>query len=166
MVSRNLEDNFNMKLGADYFLTRKTTIGFVSTGLINPEKNWSDNKSYLKDANGVTDSIVLAESSTTNKWKNGTLNLNFRHQFDSTGRELTADPDYASYSSGGNQTFITSTLTPDIGTILDDQKLRGFFAGSYRLLCSQADYVQQAFKGKLKTGVKSSYVTTRHAANC
>lgn len=165
MVSRSLEDNFNMKLGADYYLTRKTTIGLVSTGLINPEKNWSNNKSYLMDAQGVTDSVVLAESSTTNKWKNGTLNLNFRHQFDSAGREITADLDYASYSSGGNQVFVTSTLTPDMATILDDQQLRGYLPVHIDIYAAKADYVQNAFKGKLETGVKSSFVTTKNAAN-
>jgi outer membrane receptor protein involved in Fe transport len=162
---RSLEDNFNMKLGADYYLSKKTTIGFVSTGLINPENFSSNNKSYLMDAKGVTDSIVMATSNTTNKWKNGTLNFNFRHQFDSTGRELTADLDYATYSSAGNQIFQTETLTPDMGTVLDEEKLRGYLPVNIDIYAAKVDYVQNLWKGKLETGLKSSFVTTENAAN-
>ena len=162
---RNLEDNYNMKLGADYYLSKKTTIGFVSTGLINPETFSSNNKSYLMDAKGITDSVVMATSNTTNKWKNGTLNLNFRHQFDSTGRELTADLDYATYSSAGNQIFETETLTPDMGTVLDEEKLRGYLPVNIDIYAAKVDYAQNLWKGKMEAGLKSSFVTTENAAN-
>ena len=50
--------NNNLKLGMDYFMTKKTTIGFVASGFVSNEKQQNENTSYLKDANGQVDSIV------------------------------------------------------------------------------------------------------------
>ena len=74
----------------DYFASKKTTLGFVASGFIDNENQLNYNTSYLKNASNEVDSIVNSTSDGNNKWKNGNLNLNFRHEFDSTGRELTA----------------------------------------------------------------------------
>ncbi len=162
---RNIEDNYNMKLGADYMISKKTTIGVVTTGLINPEQFHSTNKSYLMDPDGQTDSIVIATNKNLNTWKNATVNLNLRHQFDSTGREITADLDYATYASTTNQQFLSSTLTPDMNTTLNDQKLRGDLPVHIDIYTAKMDYNQNVLKGKFETGLKTSYVSTRNAAN-
>src|SRR5207344_2620837 len=96
---RSMSDNYSLKLGADYFLSNKTTIGVVTTGLRNPEDFKSSGLSFLMNGAGQTDSIVQASTNNTNTWKNGTVNLNLRHRFDSTGKEFTADLDYATYAS-------------------------------------------------------------------
>jgi len=162
---RNMEDNFNMKVGADYFLSKKTTVGFVATGLINPEDFSSYNKSFLMDAKGKTDSIVIATSQNNNTWRNGTLNFNLKHQFDSTGRELTADLDYATYSAGTDQIFNTTTYDPGMTSVLSESKLRGYLPVDISIYAAKMDYTQKLGKGKLETGLKSSYVVTENAAN-
>jgi len=94
---RNENQFSNLKIGADYFVNKKTTLGIVTSGFINPGTFSSKSLSYLKNAGNVVDSIVYAESAQDKNWKNGTVNLNFRHQFDSTGREITSDLDYITY---------------------------------------------------------------------
>ncbi|HEX6179742.1 MAG TPA: TonB-dependent receptor, partial [Chitinophagaceae bacterium] len=61
MKRRNM--NNNLKLGMDYYLNKKTTLGIVFSGFYNPSSQVGDNTSYLKDPHGLTDSIVRA---TTN----------------------------------------------------------------------------------------------------
>jgi len=162
---RNQSDNFNMKLGADYFLSKKTTIGFVTTGLLNPERFSSFNQSFLKDGNAITDSVVLATTKLENTWKNGTANLNFRHQFDSTGRELTGDLDFATYTSANDQIFNTATMDPDMINTLNASVLRGYLPVNIKIYAAKLDYAQTLGKAKLESGVKASYVTTTNAAN-
>lgn len=162
---RNIEDNFNMKLGADYYISKKTTIGVVTTGLINPEEFSSVNMSYLMDPARHTDSVVIATNKNVVNWKNGTANVNFRHVFDSMGRELTADLDYARYAAVTDQRFVSSTYLPDMTTLLNEQKLRGDLPVGINIYAAKLDYTQNLWKGKLETGLKSSYVTTGNAAN-
>jgi len=161
---RNQSDNYIMKMGVDYYLSKKTTLGIITTGLINPEKFSSKSTSYLKDGESNVDSIVYAESNNYNKWKNSTLNLNLRHQFDSTGREISSDLDYASYTSTSSMDFINTTFDPE-WTQINQSRLRGDLPVHIDIYSAKVDYSQNLFKGKLETGIKTSYVSTNNAAN-
>ncbi len=76
------------------------------------ETNQSQSYITLKNANDVTDSLVQSFGHIHGIWTNGTVNLNFRRQFDSTGRELTADADYIYYKSTSDQLFRELYLQP------------------------------------------------------
>lgn len=162
---RNENQFSNMKLGADYFVTKKTTLGFVTSGFINPGKFNSRSTSFLKNASEITDSIVYAESHQKQNWKNGSVNLNFRHQFDSTGRELTSDFDYVTYRSSQNQNFSNTTYNPD-WSLKHVETLRGDLPVNVDIYSAKVDYTQSIGKeAKLEAGVKSSYVSTDNHAN-
>jgi hypothetical protein len=162
---RNQNQFTNLKMGADYFVSKKTTLGIVASGFINPAKFGSKNTSYLKDANNVVDSIVYAQSNQKENWKNGSLNLNFRHQFDSTGREITSDVDYITYKSASAQNFFNSTYHPD-WTPSHTETLRGDLPVKVNIYSAKVDYTQSIGKeAKLEAGVKSSYVKTDNDAN-
>jgi iron complex outermembrane recepter protein len=83
-VMRQRRMNNNLKFGMDYNLTKKTTVGFVVSGFYNPESTTGRNTSYLKNPHGLLDSIVTAENYIKEAWKNASVNLNLRHQYDST----------------------------------------------------------------------------------
>src|ERR1700722_17606735 len=102
----------NLKVGADFYLSKRTTIGFVARGFRNTEDDRSQSTIFLKSPNQTIDSIVYSPSTNNGLWKNGALNLNFRHQFDSLGTEITADADYIKYKSGSNQYFDNITYDP------------------------------------------------------
>src|SRR5579862_5263576 len=93
----------NAKLGMDYYLSDKTTFGFVLSGFKNNEDDRSSSTIFLKNPDNIIDSIVYSPSTNNGKWKNGAVNLNFRHQFDSAGTEITADADFMNYTSGSSQ---------------------------------------------------------------
>src|SRR6185436_4026215 len=100
MKRRNQSNN--LKMGMDYFVNNKTTLGIVVSGFYNPESSANSNISYLENPNYAVDSIVNANSTIKGLWKNASVNLNMRHQFDSTGRELSVDLDYIVYASTNN----------------------------------------------------------------
>ena len=155
----------NLKFGMDYFLTRRTTLGFVVSGFINPETFRNFNTSYLKNGNGDVDSIVYSTARTRETWKNGNLNLNLRHQFDSTGKELTADADYSRYSSQNEQVFMNAAYFPDWSPKTTTNLLSNLPV-SIDIYSAKMDYTQPLSKQmKLETGVKMSYVNTDNAAN-
>ena len=156
--------NYTAKAGADYYVSKKTTIGIVFTGISNPGKQTGENTSYLKNSQGAVDSIVTASNMENGTWKNGGVNLNFRHQFDSTGKELTADLDYLNYNSDKAQQFINSSYTPS-WTLKNSDQLAGQLPSVIKIYSAKMDYTHPLKKGaKFETGVKSSYVETDNTA--
>jgi iron complex outermembrane recepter protein len=155
----------NLKFGLDYFADKKTTLGFVASGFINPETQLNYNTSYLKNASNEVDSIVNSTSNTKDKWKNGSLNLNFRHEFDSTGRELTADLDYSKYLSTNEQLFTNASFNPN-GTKRGQTDLLGSLPVNINIYSAKMDYTHPLKRNaKLEAGVKTSYVNTDNEAN-
>lgn len=161
---RRNESN-NLKIGMDYNVTSKTTLGIVLSGFYNPERSINNNTSYLENASYTVDSIVHAYSNYKEVWKNGSINLNMRHQFDSAGRELTADIDYVRYDASNNQSFVNTTYEPDWIKKYDEQLL-GILPLNINIYSAKMDYTHPLKKNaKVEMGWKSSYVQTSNKAN-
>ncbi len=156
--------NYTAKVGADYYVNKKTTIGVVFTGISSPETQTGLNTSYLKNSAGSVDSIVQAANKESGSWKNGGINLNFRHQFDSTGKELTADIDYLHYNSNKDQNFTNASYTPD-WMLKSSDELTGQLPSNINIYSAKLDYTYPLKKGaKIESGLKSSYVKTDNTA--
>lgn len=155
----------NLKVGLDYFLDKKTTLGFVASGFVNDEYQLNYNTAYLKNSSNTIDSIVNSTGKMTDTWKNRTVNLNFRHEFDSTGRELTADLDYSRYLSTNTQLFTNASFNPN-GTKRGQTDLLGDLPVDIGIYSAKMDYTHPLKKqGKIEAGIKSSYVSTDNQAN-
>ena len=163
MVHHN--GNNTAKIGADYYVNNKTTIGIVFTGFINPEKQTGLNKSYLKNSIGEVDSIAVSTSAEDGSWKNKGINFNLRHSFDSTGREFTMDADYVNYNATKNQPFSNVTYLPDGNTISNSNKLVGDLPSIINIYSAKVDYTHPLkHRLKIETGVKTSFVNTDNTA--
>ena len=155
----------NAKVGMDYFLNDRTTLGIVLNGFQNAENDRTNSTIYLKDPNYVTDSIVYSPSTNNSTWKNRGVNLNFNHRFDSSRGELTADIDFMTYISGSSQYFDNLTYNPD-WTKRDETILTGNLPSKIQIYSFKMDY-SYTFEHDLKfeAGVKTSYVSTDNVAN-
>lgn len=155
----------NVKFGMDYYLTQKTTIGFVVSGFRNTENNVSQSNIQLFSPDYALDSIVQSPNTNKTSWKNGSANLNFRHTYDSSGRELSADIDYVRYSSVSNQYFDNLTYSSDM-SLLNQNILTGHLPSTINIYTAKTDYTRPLAKGyKLETGIKLSYVNTDNTAD-
>ena len=162
MMRRN--SNNSLKVGADYYASKKTTIGMVLTGFSNDKNNSGLNTSYLKNSNNVLDSIAVSTTAEKGTWKNGGANINLRHQFDSIGREFTLDADYVRYNSSNNQPFNNVTYLPD-GSISSSNLLLGELPSTINIYSAKADYTHPLKSGlKIETGIKVSFVNTDNTA--
>ncbi len=155
----------NLKIGMDYYWTQKTTVGFVVSGNINPETDRQTSHIQLMDPHYTIDSVVNSPSVNKTNWKNGSINLNLRHQYDSTGRELTADLDYVRYGSVSNQNFDNQTYSPGMD-LLSEDILTGHLPSTINIYTFKSDYTHPFRKTlKLEAGVKFSYVNTDNTAD-
>jgi iron complex outermembrane recepter protein len=159
------DPEFNIKAGADFYLNKTTTLGFVVTAYQDRETDNSKSLIYLKDPNEKVDSIVHALGNSRALWKNNSYNLNFRKQFDSLGAELTADADYVRYKSTNDQLFDNTTYYPDM-SLENENMLRGDLPSTINIYTFKTDY-SKPFRHdfKLEAGFKISYVATDNQAN-
>ncbi|MDQ0108396.1 hypothetical protein J2T02_003529 [Chitinophaga terrae (ex Kim and Jung 2007)] len=164
IFNKNTSDGVNLRLGLDYLVTEKTTLGIVVNGLTRPNGEKKYTNSRLYDAAEITDSAVAGYLDGRYKWKNGGINLNLQQRFDSTGRELTADLDYIRYSSNGFQQFQNTVYLP--GNVFKNQdNLLGRLPGNFDVYSAKADYVHPLKnKARVDFGAKASYVRTDNAA--
>lgn len=162
MKRRNM--NNNLKMGMDYYVTNKTTLGVVVSGFYNPESSNNTNTSYLQDPNYTLDSIATAGSHIKGTWKNASVNLNMRHQFDSAGRELTADLDYIVYDNENNQHFVNTTFEPNWIKRYEEE-LKGVLPVTVNIYSAKMDYTHPLKNGRVEAGWKTSYVETENKAN-
>jgi len=151
----------NFRLGTDFFLGKKHTVGFLVNGFFSDNEWGGESRAIISTAgNPQPDSILLARSESISDRMNVNYNINYR--FDSgKGKSLNIDADYGKfdiarvedqpnfYVSPTNEdnvlsTSIVQTLTP---TVID-------------IATFKVDYEQPIGEGKLGTGVKFSYVNT------
>ncbi|MBS1975445.1 MAG: outer membrane beta-barrel protein, partial [Bacteroidetes bacterium] len=154
----------NLKIGADYFFSAKTTIGLALKGFKNNENDKSYSYINLEGPNGSINSKLYSPSTNNSLWKNGAVNFNIRHQFDSTGTELTADADYIKYRSESSQYF--TNIGQDVfGNPIDTSILKGDLPSNIDIYSFKSDF-SHSFKNKIKfeAGIKTSHVTTDNIA--
>lgn len=157
--------NFNAKLGMDFYASRKTTFGIVLTGYTTPRTEQGNSFSYPRNSIGVLDSIVTATRFEDSKWKNAAVNLNFQHNFDSTGRQVTADIDFLEYKSNKDQQFDNIIYNADWTKRYND-RLIGELPSDIKIYSAKTDYTQTLKKGiRMDAGLKFSYVTTDNTAD-
>jgi outer membrane receptor protein involved in Fe transport len=157
--------NPNLKLGMDYYVSPKTTIGFVLTGVMQTGVNPNPVYSLIKDNTGKVDSVINSNNTANTKNQNGGINFNYSHQFDSLGHALTFDLDYLKYSNKYDQTFYNNSYN-GAGILGSTQNITDNLPVDINIYAGKTDYTQPLpGKAKLAFGLKSSYVNTDNAAN-
>ena len=153
--------SLNGKIGIDYFASKKTTLGAVVNGFYNPGTFNNRSNVYISNPAGVLQSQTLARTNNDRKWKNFSSNLNFRHVFDSTGKELTMDADYLVYKSTDMQDLVNAYYnTAGVPTFRPDTLL-GSLPQQIEIYSGKADYSHPLKKGaKFEAGIKTSFVKT------
>jgi hypothetical protein len=148
------------KVGMDYYLSDKTTIGLVANGSWMPARVQTDNTAEVRNASAMLTSIVLADNAQKNNFRNAGLNLNFRHQFDSTGRSLTVDADHVRYRSDDAALFKNLVYTPN-GDLTYNDQLDGVIPSAINIYAFKADYSHPLKSGlNLDGGIKTVFTKT------
>jgi len=157
IMGHHYEDYGFVKLGADYYVTDKSTLGISMNGMYAKSASNSRNISELGDASGAPTGTVIADNKSGNTFKNGDVNINFRHKYDSTGKQLTMDLDYVRYGTYGNSGYLYNTYNP-AGSLLLTERLDGTLPAEISIYAFKTDYTRP-FKAdaKLEAGFKTSY---------
>jgi outer membrane receptor protein involved in Fe transport len=149
-----------MRLGTDYFASKNTTMGVVFDGSDRRFIATGSTTANVFDSANKTVSYNITNSSINSPAYNYSGNFNLTHKFDSIGRELLINVDYADFTSNSTQSFVTNYYSLNNSIAPDPYELYGNVPGQLNIYSFKADYDGKLGKGQLEAGVKTSYVTT------
>jgi iron complex outermembrane receptor protein len=164
----DLKDNYSKspvrsntaRLGMDYFPNKKTIIGFVVNANFNHYTRKNNNASIVLNNAKEPVNTFNSFASNNDNGDNAVANINLKHTFDSTGKEVTADVDYGVYNSSSLTVNSTHYYKLDGNPLQPDYTLNGDQQGRLTLKTAKVDYVNPLGKGsKWEAGVKTSFVS-------
>ena len=152
--------NHSLKLGLDYTISKKTSLGILANGFYQYRR--TRNKAEAEWLNDLDqkDSVINTNGYSTLNWRNGAVNINARHNF-SADQELTMDFDWLGYNIQNYQLFRNIRK----GNNGYDEAERGEIPTKIKILTGKADYSQRFGETmKLEAGWKSSRIRTDNYA--
>ncbi|QHL87658.1 TonB-dependent receptor [Nibribacter ruber] len=157
-VFGHIINGHNGRVGADYTISPKTIVGIVGSGAFTDINRTVNNRADVLDGNKAYQSSFLTNGFTGTNRNNQALNLNLKHTIDTTGREISADVDYAAFQTRDlqniNISFVNAAKPQSDSTLFSD------LDGELSIYSAKVDYAQplKAMNANLEAGVKSSLV--------
>jgi hypothetical protein len=164
-VFRNRNKTPNVKAGMDFYVSEKTTLGFVFTGSYNKGRNRKEVTAAATGPAGQTDSVITAINSENSKLNSNGINFNYSHKFDSLGRELSIDLDHIRYIARTDQSFANRIFNTANSSTKTEDLLAGL-PSDIAIYSAKGDYEHPlAGKTKFSAGAKTSFVNTDNTAD-
>jgi outer membrane receptor protein involved in Fe transport len=156
----------NYRVGADYDLSSKHTIGFVVNGYFNGSRDKNNNINRLGTTPAATDSYQQTLSDIDGSYKNFAFNLNDRLQLDTTGQALSIDLDRSRFNNNSVAEYNTNFYLSNGGVAQPSLSLRNQTPSTISIYTAKADYTYPITKTvKFEAGVKYSDVKTDNMLN-
>lgn len=158
-ITRFQVGNFNqsLKLGADWYADKKNVFGAVVSGFLFNGQPKPVTTADLQTPDHQLDKRLVTHTDNDIRFSNFTANLNWRHSYDSTGRELSADLDYVLYSNLSDMSLSTDVYN-NAFQFQSSSALRGHLPSHINIYSFKMDYTRPMKNGTIEAGIKSSYV--------
>ncbi|MDB5130336.1 MAG: TonB-dependent receptor, partial [Mucilaginibacter sp.] len=155
------DNNNSYRLGADYDLSSKNTIGFVASGYFNGEQDNIDNRTYIGRNFTQVDSSLRTVSSFHQTFHNIAFNLNDSFKIDSAGQQLSADLDYSKFKNNSVTQYITDYYLQNGGIQRPEAFIGNLTPSVIDIRTGKIDYAKPLTKSlKFESGLKFSEVKT------
>jgi hypothetical protein len=145
----------NYRIGADYDLSDKNTIGFMVNGYFHYAPYFTYTPTRIGSTPAAADSSQLTTSTIRQTFNDFAINLNDRYEI-TKGQVLSADLDYSKFSNNSNAQYQT-----DYSPFRPSTLLRNQTPSNIDIRAVKVDYTNSISKTmKLEAGVKFSDVKT------
>ena len=147
-------NNHSIRLGIDYDIDKRTSLGFLFKGFQNYRHRNIKNTSVYTPAPGVPDTLAIANTFTNAVFKSPSLNIYFRRQLNKSGTELVFNGDYFDYTKKWDEDMITA-FSDHIGNTISPSKYLLNKSPAHNYIKSvTADLYQSLKNGKFEAGFK------------
>lgn len=150
----------NFKIGTDYFINKRNTVGVMVNGIFADPTSNSYSQTFISNTKtAVLNRILVAHNNTTMKRRNANINLNYNYA-DAKGTSLVANADRGSYDLRNDQ-FQPNYYYDATGQVKQSEVIYHMVSpAEININSIKTDYEQNFMKGKLALGAKSAWVKT------
>ncbi len=155
--------NNTYKIGLDYEIDSKNTIGLTFNGYQNIAGNNTNNITNIGNLPNLIDSSIVMQNEGKYTYNNQTYNLNYKSLIDTNGQEVNVDLDYATFTNRSSSNFF-NTFFDHKGFILKPSFIfRNATPSTINIWSGKIDYTYPfSANTKIETGIKSAYVITNN----
>lgn len=154
------KNNQTFRLGADYNFNAKNTIGFQFRGSYINQNRLGNNKTLLTNSVTGNDSASTVQATGKTRVNNPAVNIYYKSELDSLGREITFNADYFSYDKQWQDNFTTNYYDQNNKQYLSPYFLRSNSPGKNTLKSLALDYSHPSSIGNFGAGLKTSFTET------
>lgn len=158
---RNNFNNYDFRAGADFFISKNHTLGFIASGGQANRKHHSFNRIAISQQNTPTliDSILIANSEADRTNRQNTFNLNYRFD-NSKGRSLNLDLDYGRYENDSKRFQPNQYFDAKEETVLTEVVNTFDTPTDIDIYTVKADFEEKLLGGTIGLGTKLSRVVS------
>lgn len=157
-------NDYNLRIGADFFLTKNATLGFLVNGGENQGQALGFNDITLAPATdkSAIDSILVANNENNTDRTRGTFNVNYRFDNRKSGQVFNIDLDYGLYR-GESDSYQPNLYYDAARQNVLTEVINSFDTPSdIDIYTAKVDYEQNALGGKIGFGSKFSKVVSNN----
>jgi len=152
----------NFKMGADYFINKKSTFGVIVNGVLTDGTATTSNRTpIIYKPSNTTNRVLIAGTDNIFARKNVNTNLNYRYA-DSTGKELNIDADYGYYKIRTNQFQPNYYYDATETTELSRSIYRMIAPSDIYIYTFKTDFSFPFKKGQLSIGTKIAFINSKN----
>jgi hypothetical protein len=154
-------DNNRINAGADWFLSKKTTLGVMANGSLGQWVPNSSGRNLLSGSLPGEFNEVRSDNTGGDTWRDYTSNVNLKHAFDNKGHELSFDADYSTNGANKKQTNTNRFFSTAGQEVAVPNIVRTDADLQVDIVAFKLDYTRPlGEKSRFEAGWKSSFVDT------
>lgn len=155
------KNNHAYKLGFDYDINKKSTVGILVKGFTNLQDRTVTNTAVVDHLKTNTDSSSVVHTNGNTRFFNPSVNIYYKTTFDTAGKkELTLNADYFNYNKQWSDDFITRYYNASGAEYLLPFILMNNSPADNNILSFTADYSHTNRFGKWEAGIKTAFTKT------
>ncbi|HYK77084.1 MAG TPA: outer membrane beta-barrel protein [Daejeonella sp.] len=159
--NNSLNNNNTYKVGTDYFINDKNTLGFMMSGYINTGNGTGLNKTQVFNKDMRLDSFLVMNNGDEKRYQSQSYNLNYKTVLDTSGQELSFDLDYSTFHKNKDELLNNAYYTAGGQSMKPLKWSRSYSPSDINIRSAKADYTYPISKSfKVEAGVKTSWVKT------
>lgn len=105
IINKEAEDYLSAKLGVDYQVSPKASIGFLYSGNYQEPNSKEHSNVFILNTNNQKISNIRNNGFTDQNSQNNSLNIHYLQNLDTLGRKMSIDLDYFNYQNDKNRKF-------------------------------------------------------------
>ncbi|MBL0101288.1 MAG: TonB-dependent receptor family protein [Saprospiraceae bacterium] len=159
-ISTSDYDGWNGRWGTDFFISTKSTIGFIVGAQTNSSLSKSNNLTYISNQAkpAQIDSILTAPNTSDSERNQATFNINYAYE--SGKNKLTLDADYGSFRNQNDHIQPNLYYDPSRTNIISQNLNTYNTPVTINIATAKADFTTEVWGGNLDIGTKFSNVVT------